>query len=170
MQLHHPIEICIEEAQVYLGEEGWCWLACCSLFVHYLSRTSLQLYQLLCNGQNLPLIKKLTYTITPSYRNMYWGSTSILGRGGLVLVGLLQHLVVLFNQNFKLELYQLLCDGQNFPLIGKLTYTSTPTFRSVNLGRTCILGRGVLVLVGLLQPLFLLFVHNLFTRTVSITM
>jgi hypothetical protein len=44
------LERLIKEAQVYLGEGGWSWLACCSLFVHYLSRTSLQLYQLLYDG------------------------------------------------------------------------------------------------------------------------
>jgi hypothetical protein len=145
-------------------------LACCSLFVHYLSRTSLELYRLLCDGQNFPLIGKLTYTITPPFRSVNLGRTCILGRGVLVLVGLLQPLFFCCSSiTCSLELYQLLCNGQDFPLIGKLTYTSTPQFRSVNLGRTCILGKGVLVLVGLLQPLCPLFVQN-FTRTVSITM
>jgi hypothetical protein len=56
--LHHPVEVCIKIEQVYLGEGCWTWLGCCSLFFHYLSRFSLQLFQLLCNGQNFPLIGK----------------------------------------------------------------------------------------------------------------
>jgi hypothetical protein len=30
--LHHPLEVCIKEEQVYLGEGCWPWLGCCSLF------------------------------------------------------------------------------------------------------------------------------------------
>jgi hypothetical protein len=56
------------------------------------------------------------------------------------------------------KLIQLLCNGQNFSLIGKLTETITPFFGSMFKGQTSILGRPVLILVGLLHPLFPLFV------------
>jgi hypothetical protein len=56
------------------------------------------------------------------------------------------------------KLIQLLCNGQNFSLIGKLTSTITPFFGSIFKEQTSILGRPVLILVGLLQPLFPLFV------------
>jgi hypothetical protein len=68
-----------------------------------------------------------------------------------------------------LHLFQLLCDGQNFSLIEKSTYTITPLFGSMYSGRTSILGRGVLVLVGLFQLLCPLFVQ-ISTTTFSITM
>jgi hypothetical protein len=56
--LHPPVEVCIKEEQFYLGEGCWSWLGCCSLFFRYLSRFSMQLFQLLCDGQNFPLIGK----------------------------------------------------------------------------------------------------------------
>jgi hypothetical protein len=91
----------MKEEQVYLGEGWWPWLGCCSLLFRHLSRTSLQLFQLLCNGQNFTFIGKLAYAITPSLRSMYLGRTTILGRGVLVLVGLLQPFLPLFFQNFS---------------------------------------------------------------------
>jgi hypothetical protein len=65
---------------------GWSWLGWGSLLFHYLSRISLELLQSQCNGHNFPLIGKLGYTFTPSFRSMYQGRTHILGRGVLVLV------------------------------------------------------------------------------------
>jgi hypothetical protein len=56
--LHHCLEVCIQEGQAYLGEGCWSWLGCFSFFVLYLSRFPLQLFQLLCNGQNFSLIEK----------------------------------------------------------------------------------------------------------------
>jgi hypothetical protein len=38
--LHHPLEVCIKEEQVYLGEGCWSWLGCFSLWFQYLSRFS----------------------------------------------------------------------------------------------------------------------------------
>jgi hypothetical protein len=57
---------------------------------------------------------------------MYLGSTLILGKPVLVLVGLLQPLVLFVDYLIRssLELYRLLCNGQNFPLIGKVAYTN----------------------------------------------
>jgi hypothetical protein len=62
----------------------------------------------------------------PSSRSMYLGRTDILGSGVLVLVGLLQPLVPLFEYLIRssLELYRLLCIGQNFQLVGKVAYTN----------------------------------------------
>jgi hypothetical protein len=60
-----------------------------------------------------------------------------------------QPLVPIFAQNFSQELHQSQCNGHNFPLMGKLAYTFTSSFRSMCQGRTHILERGVLVLVGL---------------------
>jgi hypothetical protein len=50
--------------------------------------------------------------------------------------------------------------------MGKLPFAFKPSFGSMYGGRTDKLGRGVLVLVGLLQPLVPLFVQ-IFTRTVE---
>jgi hypothetical protein len=57
---------------------------------------------------------------------MHEGRSYILGRVVLVLVGLLQPLVLLFEYLIRssLELYRLLCNGHNFPLIGKVGYTN----------------------------------------------
>jgi hypothetical protein len=73
------------------------------------------------------------------------GRTDILGSGGRVLVGMLQPLVPIFVQK---------CNGHNFPLIGKLLYAFTPSFGSMDEGRTDILGSGGMVLVGLLHSLW----------------
>jgi hypothetical protein len=54
--LNNHFELCGKEEQIHSGDGCWSWLGCCSLFVLYLSRTSLQLFQLLCNSQNFPLI------------------------------------------------------------------------------------------------------------------
>jgi hypothetical protein len=64
--------------------------------------------------------------MTHSLRSMYLRRTDILGSGVLVLVGLLLPLVPLFEYLIRsaLELYRLLCIGQNFPLIGKVAYTN----------------------------------------------
>jgi beta-galactosidase GanA len=152
-QLHHHLEVSIKEEQIYSGEGCCPWLGCCSLFFRDLSRFALQLFQLLCNGQNFSLMEQLTETITPSFGSMYQKRTSIHRRGVLVLVGL-SSLFFRDLSRFALQLFQLLCNGQNFSLIGKLTETITPSFGSTYQGRTSILRRGVLVLFGLLQPLF----------------
>jgi hypothetical protein len=57
----------------------------------------------------------------------------------------------------------------NFPLIGQVTYTFTPSFGNMDAGRTDILGSGGRVLVGMLQPLVWLFVE-IFTRTLEVTL
>jgi hypothetical protein len=90
----------MKEDPIYMGEWGWSWLGCCSLWFRYLSRSSLKLYKLLCNGQNFPPIGQVRFTFTPSFESMYEGGSSILGRVGLVLVGLLQPLIPLFVQIF----------------------------------------------------------------------
>jgi hypothetical protein len=65
----------------------------------------------------------------------------------LVLVGLLQPLVPLFDYLIRslLELENLLCDGHNFPLIGKVAYIKY-TILAKYVFRKYILGRSVLVL------------------------
>jgi hypothetical protein len=70
-----------------------------SLFFRYVFRISLELHQSQCNGHNFPLIGKLAYIFTPSFRSMYQGRSYILGSVGLVLVGLGQPLFPLFFQN-----------------------------------------------------------------------
>jgi hypothetical protein len=87
-----------------------------ALWFRYLSRISLELHQSQCNGHNFPLIGKLAYTFTSSFRSMYQGRTHILGRGVLGLVGLWQPLVPLFVQNFSLELHQSQWANSNFCL------------------------------------------------------
>jgi hypothetical protein len=59
--------------------------------------------------------------------------------------------------------------ARTFRSLGKKHIQVTPCFGSMDEGRTDILQSGVLVLVGLLQPLVPLFVQ-IFTRTVQITM
>jgi hypothetical protein len=88
-----------KEYPIYLGEWCWSWLGCCSLWFPYLSRSSLKLYKLLSNGHNFPPIGQVRFTFTPSFE-IYEGGSFILGRVGLVLVGLLQALVPLFVQIF----------------------------------------------------------------------
>jgi hypothetical protein len=65
-----------------------------------------------------------------------------------------------------LEVYKILSNSHNFPLIGKLTDTFTLSFGSMYEGTTHKLGSRVLGLVGLLQPPVPLFVQ-IFTRTVE---
>jgi hypothetical protein len=43
MHLHHPLEVCMKEEQIYLGEGRWSWLGCYILSFQYLSRSSLEL-------------------------------------------------------------------------------------------------------------------------------
>jgi hypothetical protein len=64
-------------------------------------------------------------TFTPSFGSLDEGRSYIHGRVGLVLFGLLRPLVLLFEYwiGSSLELYRLLCNGQNFHLIGKVAYT-----------------------------------------------
>jgi hypothetical protein len=64
---------------------------------------------------------------TPCLISLYEGRSYILGGVVLVLVGLLQPLAPIFEYwitKSSLELYRLLCNGQNFPLIGKVSYTN----------------------------------------------
>jgi hypothetical protein len=116
----------MKEDPIYLGEWCWSWLGCCSLWFRYLSRSALKLYKLLCNGHNFPLIGQVRLNFTPSFGSMYEGKSYIHGRSVLVLVGLVKPLVQLFEYliRFSLELYRLLCNGQNFPLIGNVAYTN----------------------------------------------
>jgi hypothetical protein len=80
------LDACIKKEQVFLGEGRWSWLGGFSLFFRDLSRFALQLIQLLCNGQNFPLIGKLTktqYTMLKKYgirKNKYsWERGAGLG-------------------------------------------------------------------------------------------
>jgi hypothetical protein len=119
----------MKEEQIYLGGVGWSWFGCYSLWIQYLSISVLEPYKLLCNGQNFPLIGQVRYTFTPSFGNMDAGRTDVLGNTGrpvLVLVGLLQPMAPIFEYWIRslLDLYRLLCNGQNFPLIGKVEYTN----------------------------------------------
>jgi hypothetical protein len=83
-----------------MGGWGWSWLGCCSFWFRYLSRSSLKLYKLLCNGHSFPPIGQVRLTFTPSFGSTYEGRFYIHGRVGLVFVGLLQPLVPLFVQIF----------------------------------------------------------------------
>ena len=60
------------------------------------------------------------------------GRTYVLARGLLVLVGLLQLVVPLFDQMFKLELQKLLCNGPQIPRsLGNKHKTYTPSFMTM---------------------------------------
>jgi hypothetical protein len=155
----------MKEDPIYRGEWGWSWLGFCSLWFPYLFRSSLKLYKLPCNGHNFPPTGQVRFTFTPSFESMYEGRSFILGRVGLVLVGLLQPLVPLFVQIFTLELYKLPYNGYNFPPIGQVSLTFSTSFKSMYEGRSYIHGRVGLVLFGLLQPLVPLFVQ-IFTKTI----
>jgi hypothetical protein len=98
---------------------------------------------------------------------MYEGRTDKLGRGVLVLVGLLHPLVPLFVQIFTRTVekyYDVMATTSRS--VENYQYAFTPSFGSMYEGRTDILGRGALVLVGLLHPLVPIFVR-IFTRTVE---
>jgi hypothetical protein len=117
------LEVCIQEGQVFLGEGRWSWLGGFSLFFRDLSRFALQLFQLLCNGQNFPLIGK--FTINQVHRVLErWNKEEqvYLGEGCWSWLGCFS-LFFRDLSRFALQLFQLLCNGQNFPLIGKLTKT-----------------------------------------------
>jgi hypothetical protein len=43
LPLHHPFKVCMKEDLLYMGEWGWSWLGCCSLWFRYVSRSSLEL-------------------------------------------------------------------------------------------------------------------------------
>jgi hypothetical protein len=72
---HHPLKVCMKEDPIYMGEWGWSLLGCCSLCFCYLSRFSLKLYKLQCNGQNFPPIGQVRDTFTPSFESIYEGSS-----------------------------------------------------------------------------------------------
>jgi hypothetical protein len=72
----------MKEDAIYMGEWGWSWLGCCSLWFCYLSRSSLKLYELPCNGHNFPPIGQLRLTFTPSFESMYEERFYIHGRDG----------------------------------------------------------------------------------------
>jgi hypothetical protein len=59
--LQHPLAVCMKEEQVYSGEGCWSWLGCFSLWFEYLSRFSLQLFQLLWDG-DFPLFVQIFTT------------------------------------------------------------------------------------------------------------
>jgi hypothetical protein len=147
-----------------MGEWGWSWLGCCSLFFCYLSRFSPQLYNLPCNGHNFPPVGQVRLTFTPSFECMNEGRSYIHGRVGLVLVGLLHPCFSYFSRS-SLKLYKLPCNGHNFPPIGQVRLTFTPSFESMYVKKSYKHGRVGLVLVGLLQPIFLLFVQ-VFTKSI----
>jgi hypothetical protein len=148
----------MKEDPLDMGEWGWSWLGCCSLWFRDLSRFSLKLSKLPCNGHNFPPIGQVRLTFTPSFYSMYEGRSYIHGRVGLVLVGLL-HPCLRYLYRFSPKVYKLRCNGHNFPPIGQVRLTFTPSFESMYEGRFYMHGRVGLVLIGLLQPLFLLFVQ-----------
>jgi hypothetical protein len=134
-------------------EWGWSWLGCFSLCFCYLSRFSLKLYKLPCNGQNFPPNGQVRLTFTPSLGSMYEGRSYIHGRVGLVLVGLLHPCFCYLSRSSK-KLYKLQCNGHNFLPIGQVRLTFTPSFESMYEGRSYKHGRVGLVFVGLLHPCF----------------
>jgi hypothetical protein len=115
---------------IYMGEWGWSLLGCCSLCFCYLSRFSPKVYKLPCNGHNFPPVGQVRLTFTPSLGSMHEGRSSIQGRVGLVLVGLL-HPCFRYLSRFSQKLYKLQCNGQNFPPIGQVRDTFTPSFESM---------------------------------------
>jgi hypothetical protein len=147
-----------------MGEWGWSLLGCCSLCFRYLSRLSAKVYKLPCNGHSFPPVGQVRLTFTPSFASMYEGRSYIHGRVGLVLVGLL-HPCFRYLSRFSPKVYKLPCNGHNFPANGQVRLTFTPSFEGMYEGRSYIHGRVGLVLVGLLIPLFLLFVQ-VFTKTI----
>jgi hypothetical protein len=94
------MEVCIKEEDMYLGERGQVLVGLLQpllpFFVQILTRTVEKYYVLI--RHNCPLIAQVTYTFSPSFGGMYKGKGHILGRGRLVLVGLLQPPVPLFVQ------------------------------------------------------------------------
>jgi hypothetical protein len=130
----------------------------------YLSRFSPKLYKLLCNGHNFLTIGQVRLTFTPSFKKMYEGRSYIHGRVGLVLVGLL-HPCFRYLYRSSPKVYKLPCNGHNFPPIGQVRLTFTPSFESMHEEKSYIHGRVGLVLVGLLQPLVPVFVQ-IFTKTI----
>jgi hypothetical protein len=91
------------------------------------------------------------------------GRTYILTRGMLVLVGLLQPLVPVFYQIFTLKLLKCLCHCQNYPDHCELIIIAYIILGEYVLGRTYVLTRGMLFLVGLLQPLVVPIFDQIFT-------
>jgi hypothetical protein len=65
---------------------------------------------------------------------MHEGRSYIHGRVGLVLVGLL-HPCFRYLSRSSPKLYKLLCNGQNFPPIGQVRFTFTPSFEIMYVGR-----------------------------------
>jgi hypothetical protein len=128
------LEVCIKEEYIYLGEWGLVFVGLLPplvpLFVQTLTRT---VEKILCtNGHNFPLFGKLTYTFTPSLEVCKKKEHIYLGERGLVFVGFLQPMFPLFVQILTRTVETILCtNGRNFPLIGKITYTFTPSFGSM---------------------------------------
>jgi hypothetical protein len=119
--------------------------------------SSLEMWKILCNGQNFLLIGQVTNTLTSSFGSMHWKAQIHLGEACCSWLGYYSlWLRYLFRSS--LELYKLLCNGQNFPLIGQVTKTFTSFFGSMCWGDK--LGRGVLVLVGMLMRLVPSFVRT----------
>jgi hypothetical protein len=102
---------------MYLPGVCWSWLGCYSLWFPYLTRSVIELYNFLCNGQNDPdhwEMIIISYVIL--YQYYVLGRMYVLANGMLVLVGFCQPLVPVFDHNFTLELQKLLCNaGPNFP-------------------------------------------------------
>jgi hypothetical protein len=117
-------------------------LGCCSLYFRYLSRSLLEQYELLCNGQNFPLVEKLAFTNTPSFRSMSYKEHMFFRDGCWSSLGCYS-LKFHYLSRSLLELQKLPCNGQNFPLIRQVTYTFTPSLGSmyqeeqINLRKGC---------------------------------
>jgi hypothetical protein len=140
-----------------MREWGWSWLRSCSVWFHFLTRSSLnlyKLYKLLCNGQNFLPIGQVRFTFTPSFESMYVGRIPIyLEEWGWSWLAFCS-LCFCDLSRFSPKLYKLPCNGHNFPSNGQVRMTFTPSFESMHGGRSFIHGRVGLVLVGLLHPCF----------------
>jgi hypothetical protein len=155
----------MKEDPIYMGEWGWSWLGCCSLWFPYLSRSSLKPYKLPCNGYNFPPIGQVRFTFTPSFAEVCMKEDPIyMGEWGWSWLGYCS-LWFPYLSRSSLKLYKLPCNGYNFPPTGQVRFTFTLSFGSMYEGRSYIRGRVGLVLVGLLQPLVPLFVQ-IFTKTI----
>jgi hypothetical protein len=129
------------------GAGCWSWLGCYSLWFHYWLRSWLELWELQCNGQNIPLIGQLANTFTPSFRSMYWEEHINWGAGCWSWLGCYSLWFHYWIRSW-LELYKSQCNGQNIPLIGLVANPFTPSFRSIYWEEHIKLGAGCWAWLG----------------------
>jgi hypothetical protein len=84
------------------------------LLFDYLIRSSLELYQLVCNGHNFPLIGKLPYIFAPSFGSMYYEEHICSGEGYWCWLGCYSPWFHYLTRSLP-ELYKILCNVQNYP-------------------------------------------------------